>query len=143
MHAFLNLIITGSKQFWKLNRKWKYGKSDFRHFLQHTFFHFLFISKSISIVNVLMKISFIFISEISPFAVIFEALDILWSQFHLCEFLREMFSAILIVKLWLVWSRLLFLIYCVPVYAFEPWMSHDVLSIRWTGPKSGLWILIE
>ena len=73
----------------------------------------------------------VLICKISPFTIVFKALDVLWSELHLSEFLWEMLCAVFVIKLWLVWSSLLLLIYGVPVYAFEPRVCHDVLSVTW------------
>lgn len=93
---------------------------------------FIDCSETVAVIDFLKAYRFVLVGEVSPFAVVFQALHVLGSQFHLCEFLRKMLGAILIVKLWLVRSLLFLFIDCVPVDAGEPWMSHDFFSISWT-----------
>ena len=75
----------------------------------------------------------IFISEFGPLAIVLKALNILWRKFHLSELLREMFNTVLVVKLRFIWSRLLLLVYGIPIYSGEPRMRHNLLSVRLAG----------
>ena len=99
-------------------------------------------SEGIVIPNYLVEL-IVLVGEVSPFTVVFQALDVLWSEFHLGELLWEVLGAVLVVELWLVRGSLLLLVYRVPVYAFEPRVCHDILSIIRSRTKPGLWIFVE
>ena len=100
-------------------------------------------SETVAVIDFLKAYGFVLVGEVSPFAVVFQALHVLGSQFHLGEFLREMLGAILVVKLWLVRSLLFLFIDGVPVDAGEPRMSHDLFSISWTRTESCSWVLLK
>ena len=103
---------------------------------------FCLCSEGVVVTNNLVKL-LVLVGEVSPFAVVFETLHVLWGELHLSELLREVLGAVFVIELWLVWSSLFLLVYGIPVYAFEPGMSHDILSIVWSRSKPCLWVLVE
>lgn len=85
----------------------------------------------------------VLVGEFVPFAVVLETLHVLWGELHLCEFLREMLHAILVVELGLVGSRLLLFVNGIPIYGREPRMCHDFLGVRLAGAQPRHGILVQ
>lgn len=81
--------------------------------------------------------------KVFPFTRVFEALYVCWRQLNLSEFLWEMFGALWVIELRLVWRWLLLLIDCIPVDARKPWVRHNLFCIRGSRSKSCLRILVK
>ena len=60
-------------------------------------FVILLLSETFTIIYLFLTEVIVFISELRPLAVILETLNILWREFHLSEFLREVLYAVLVV----------------------------------------------